>query len=60
MLKELDVLAKEKYDATGDLREAFDRSRKEDLRRQILRTIPEHVFWDVKKPNLRENFVKFN
>ena len=49
--KELGIFQKgEKYDFVKDLKEAYSESLSTPLERQILRTIPAHVFWDIKKP----------
>ena len=33
-----------------DLRRTFDQSLSESLYSKILKKVPEHVFWDIKKP----------
>ena len=40
----------EKYDFVTDLRKSFDEELSTSLESKILKTIPEHVFWDIKKP----------
>jgi len=49
--KELGVFQKgEKYDFVQDLKQAYSESLSEPLERRILKTIPSHAFWDIKKP----------
>lgn len=49
--KELGVFAKgEKYSFVKDLKDAHRSSLTTNLEDKILDTIPDHVFWDIKKP----------
>jgi len=40
----------EKYDYVKDLKEAYKSSLKQTKEDRIFDTIPDHVFWDIKKP----------
>lgn len=40
----------EEYDFATDLRRNFDASLAESKQQKIFKTIPDHVFWDIKKP----------
>lgn len=40
----------EEYSFTTDLRRNFDASLAESKQQKIFKTIPEHVFFDIKKP----------
>ena len=40
----------EKYNYTKDLKEAYKNTLSTSLEERIFRTIPDHVFWDIKKP----------
>ncbi len=40
----------QEYDYVTDLRDGFKNSLKKPLARRIFETIPDHVFWDIKKP----------
>jgi len=49
--RELSVFKQgERYDFVKDLQDAYQHSLSQPLARRILRTIPEHVFHDIKKP----------
>ena len=49
--KELGVFQKgEKYNFVKDLKDAHRNSLATSLEDKILETIPDHVFWDIKKP----------
>ena len=43
-----------KYDAVTDLRDAFDNSAETSTLVKVLRTVPDHAFWDIKKPRVPE------
>ena len=59
--KELGVFQKNKYDYVKDLKEAHQASLATNLEDKILDTIPEHVFWDIKKPlNQKKDLVVTN
>lgn len=49
--KELGVFYNsQKYNYVKDLKEAHKASLSQNLEDKILDTIPDHVFWDIKKP----------
>lgn len=52
----------EAYDYATDLRRNFDASLAESKQQKIFKTIPDHVFWDIKKPLKRhlDRVVKTN
>jgi len=56
--KELSIFkAGEKYDYVKDLRSAYAEGLSSTTADKILETIPEHVFWDIKKPLVsQENY----
>jgi hypothetical protein len=56
--KELSVFKEgEKYDYVKDLQEGFSTGLSTPVELKIFRTIPAHVFWDIKKPlNTAEEF----
>ena len=59
--KELSVFkAGEKYDYVKDLRSAFAEGLSSTTADKILETIPEHVFWDIKKPMVSEDNYYMN
>jgi len=49
--KELAVFQQgEKYDFVKDLKEAYRNSLAQTKEDRIFATLPDHVFWDIKKP----------
>lgn len=44
----------EKYDFVTDMKDAFKNSLRKPTSIKIFETIPEHVFWDIKKPLIGE------
>ena len=49
--QELAIFQKgEKYDYVKDLKDAYKDSLKATSEQRIFDTIPDHVFWDIKKP----------
>jgi hypothetical protein len=44
----------QKYDFSEDLKSAFSKTLSKSLAEQILETVPEHAFWDIKKPRTTE------
>jgi len=51
LTRELSVFAKgEKYNYTKDLTDAYKNSLATTTEEKIFREIPDHVFWDIKKP----------
>lgn len=53
--KEFSVFKKgEKYDYVRDLTDAFSKGLSKSTAEKIFDTIPEHVFWDIKVPQLRD------
>ena len=51
MARELDIFkAGEDYDFVKDLREGFADGLRESAADKIFKTIPDHAFWDIKKP----------
>ncbi len=50
----------EKYDFVKDLRDAYKKSLAQSVEKQILATIPDHHFWDIKKPQQKEIYVPKN
>lgn len=44
----------DKYDAVKDLSDAFAHGSKTSTYMKMLRTVPEHAFWDIKKPLVPE------
>ena len=49
-----------KYDAVTDLRDAFDNSAETSTLVKVLRTVPDHAFWDIKKPRVPEQDYHMN
>lgn len=59
--KELSVFKKgKKYDFVEDLQDAYKQGLKTPLADKILETIPEHVFFDIKKPLHEQQDVPMN
>lgn len=60
--KELGIFGKnEKYSYVKDLKDAHSAALKTSTEEKILGTIPDHVFWDIKKPqNQREQIMQKN
>lgn len=50
----------EKYDYVKDLKEAYKNSLKTTTEDKILATIPDHVFWDIKKPLTKKSIIPKN
>lgn len=51
MMQEIAVMKEgQKYNFRQDMKELFRSHLKEDLEVKIFRTIPDHYFWDIKKP----------
>lgn len=49
--KELAIFGKgEKYDYVKDLKDAYKTSLAQTTEERIFATLPDHVFWDIKKP----------
>jgi hypothetical protein len=42
----------EKYDYVKDLRNAFDQGLSKSTAQKIFETLPDHVFWDIKTPQV--------
>jgi len=40
----------EKYDAVTDLRRTYDHGLSTSTQNKIFKRLPDHVFWDIKKP----------
>lgn len=62
--KELGVFKKgEPYNYSKDLKEAFRRSLRTSTEQKIFETIPDHTFWDIKKPlqqGVKAEFNRYN
>lgn len=59
--KELGVFKKgEKYNYVKDLKDAYNRSLKTSTEDKIFSTIPDHVFWDIKKPQVKDPVLTKN
>ena len=59
--KELSVFKDgEQYSYIKDLKEAFEHSLAKPKALQILETIPDHVFWDIKTPQFKLDEIKVN
>lgn len=59
--KELSIFKEgEKYDYVKDLQNAYQDGLKTPLAMKIFKTIPDHVFWDIKKPLHAELQVHLN
>jgi len=50
----------EKYDYVKDLQDAYAESLRTPLARKILRTVPDHAFWDIKKPLQEKDSLHMN
>lgn len=51
LAREFDTFKKgEKYDYVTDLRRTFDQGLSTSSYEKVFRKLPEHVFWDIKKP----------
>ena len=56
MEKELAVFKTgEKYNFTKDMKDAYKSHLKLNLEDKIFKTIPDHYFWDIKKPNQKRS-----
>ena len=59
--KELSVFKEgEKYDYVKDLQDGFSQGLQTSTSMKIFRTIPAHVFWDIKKPLDQEEQFNMN
>ena len=59
--KELAVFQKdEKYDYVKDLKDAYRISLSQTTEQRIFSTLPDHVFWDIKKPQQAGYLLKKN
>lgn len=59
--KELSVFkAGAKYDYVKDLQEAYQEGLRTPLAVKILKTVPSHVFWDIKKPINQSEYMHMN
>jgi len=56
--KEFNVFQEgEKYDYVKDMRHAYSEGLSKSLSEKIFETIPDYVFWDIKKPiNMEQNY----
>jgi len=50
MAKELNIFNGEEYSFTKDLREGYDAGLSTSAADKIFDTLPDHVFWDIKRP----------
>lgn len=50
LAKELDIFNGDEYSFTKDLREGFDAGLATSTADKIFDTLPDHVFWDIKRP----------
>lgn len=48
--KELGIFPDGKYDFVRDLKDAYKGQLSKTIEYQIFKTIPDHAFWDIKKP----------
>lgn len=48
--KELGAFLKNKYDYIRDMKDAYKNSLNTNAEQRIFKTIPDHVFWDIKTP----------
>lgn len=48
--KELGIFPDGKYDYVRDLKDAYKGQLSKSIEYQIFKTIPDHAFWDIKKP----------
>ncbi len=61
MARELGVFSKdEEYDYSKDMREAFSNSLKQTTEQRIFNTLPQHVFWDIKTPQMHQPYIRQN
>lgn len=59
--KELAVFQQgEKYDFVKDLKEAYRNSLAQTKEDRIFATLPDHVFWDIKKPQQKGHLLRKN
>jgi len=59
--KELGVFQKgEKYDYVKDLKDAYKHSLSKTREERIFETLPDHVFWDIKKPQGPKQLMRKN
>jgi len=61
MNREISVFANnEKYDFQKDLKEAYSASLKTTTEQKIFATLPDHVFWDIKRPINAKSMIRTN
>jgi len=58
--KELAVFHDSKYDYVKDIKDAYKNSLSTTSEAKIFGTIPDHVFWDIKKPQQPGALVRLN
>jgi hypothetical protein len=59
--KELGVFQKgEQYDYVKDLKDAYRNSLSQTTEQKIFATLPDHVFWDIKKPQQQAQMMRKN
>jgi len=59
--KEISVFKQgEKYSYIKDMQDAFAPGQATSLEKKIFKTIPDHVFWDIKKPVKSEEDMVVN
>lgn len=59
--KEFGIFAKgESYNYVKDIKEAYKDSLKTTTEDKIFNTLPEHVFWDIKKPLVKPDLIMKN
>ena len=59
--QELSVFkANESYDYVRDMKDAYSESLSKSAAHRIFETLPDHVFWDIKKPQVPEEQKHMN
>ena len=60
LARELNLFQDEEYSFTKDLREGYDAGLSTSAADKIFDTLPDHVFWDIKKPLQQEPEAHWN
>lgn len=58
--RELGVIPEGRYNYVKDIKDAYKTSLATSTEEKILANIPDHAFWDIKKPQKQASIVRMN
>lgn len=58
--KDLGIFEEDKYQFNKDMKSAYHRSLRSNTEDKIFETIPDHYFWDIKTPQMKQMIIRKN